>query len=82
MAMWTESRARREAINVAVHRAGIEADAPTLGGIDEPGLLPLSSAERTCVLWDWQNRYDAATVDGSCLDQVGRLADAMVGSAN
>lgn len=82
MAYWTEDRARREAINVAVHQAGIEADAPIAGGIDEPGLLPLSSAERTCVLWDWQNRYDAATVDGSCLDAMSRLANAMVGSAN
>lgn len=82
MAMWTESRERREAINVAVHQAGIEADAGILGGVDEPGLLLLSSAERTCVLWDRENRYDAATVDGSCLDRFGRLADAMVGSAN
>jgi len=82
MAMWTEQRERREAINVAVHQAGKEADAPILGGVDEPGLLPLSCAERTSVLWDRENRYDAATVDGSCLDRVGRLADAMVGSAN
>ena len=82
MAMWTKERERREAINVAVHQAGIEADAGIVGGIDEPGLLPLSSAERTCVLWDRENRYDAATVDGSCLDRVGRLENAIIGSAN
>lgn len=65
MAMWTESRARREAINAAVHQAGREADAPIVGGVDEPGLLPLSRTEPTAPLWTREHRYPTALVNVS-----------------